>query len=58
MVGVGYRGLLSKKCGFCSPELQTFNDMVDEANQIQPTSLQDEREVATCYVDNWSSAGL
>jgi len=23
----------SKKCGFCSPELQTFNDTVDEADQ-------------------------
>jgi len=23
----------SQKCGFCSPELQTFIDMVDEADQ-------------------------
>jgi len=23
----------SEKCGFCSLELQTFNDMVDEADQ-------------------------
>ena len=23
----------SKKCGFCSPELQTFSDMVNEADQ-------------------------
>jgi len=23
----------AKKCGFCSPELQTFSEMVNEADQ-------------------------